>query len=539
MIITNAYLSIIRAKGRNILIAIIIFTIAVSSCIALAIKNAANEAENTGLESKVITGSISVDRQKMMSEMQGSFSSGERNSASGANNNFRSVMQQYQELSLEELLKYSESDYVKDFYYTSSTSLNTSGDVEPYSTESSDSSNDNESPQNQSGNEIGGGRVIRNLGTAMGDINITGYNSENAMTDFMNGNSKITEGEMFNTEESDMNCLVSYEFSIFNGLSVGDKINLSNPNNDEELYTLTIIGIYTNSAATNSSGAFMNILTSMDPANLICVSYPTLSSIITQSKLSAIEITDEMGNSSTSDIREQTNGTYVFANKEDYENFGSSLSDLGLSEYYTLSSMDIENYEASLLPLKNLSSFATILLYIILAVGGIILIVLNIFNIRERKYEVGVLTAIGIKKYKVVLQFVTELLTVSIITIIIGSGIGALASVPVSNAMLASQIESQEASEQSQEQNFGRDGRGINQNGGGPVSVQGGGNLIINNFFGGSSSPVDYVNTVNATVNFVILLQLMGIGILLTVVSSIAGIIFVIRYEPLKILADR
>lgn len=44
-------------------------------------------------------------------------------------------------------------------------------------------------------------------------------------------------------------------------------------------------------------------------------------------------------------------------------------------------------------------------LIVILAIGAIVLIVLNIFNIRERKYEVGVLTAIGMKKSRVAISF--------------------------------------------------------------------------------------------------------------------------------------
>lgn len=34
----------------------------------------------------------------------------------------------------------------------------------------------------------------------------------------------------------------------------------------------------------------------------------------------------------------------------------------------------------------------------ILVIGAVILVVLNIFNVRERKYEIGVLTAMGMKK---------------------------------------------------------------------------------------------------------------------------------------------
>jgi putative ABC transport system permease protein len=69
------------------------------------------------------------------------------------------------------------------------------------------------------------------------------------------------------------------------------------------------------------------------------------------------------------------------------------------------------------------------LLFIVLAIGGVILNVINVFNIRERKYEVGVFTAMGIKKGKVAMQFVTELLCVTLIAIVIGAAVGAAVSV--------------------------------------------------------------------------------------------------------------
>lgn len=52
-IIKNAWKSISRSKGRNILIGIIVAVIAISSCIGLSIRNAAKKAEEQGLESLV------------------------------------------------------------------------------------------------------------------------------------------------------------------------------------------------------------------------------------------------------------------------------------------------------------------------------------------------------------------------------------------------------------------------------------------------------------------------------------------------------
>lgn len=120
----------------------------------------------------------------------------------------------------------------------------------------------------------------------------------------------------------------------------------------------------------------------------------------------------------------------------------------------------MENYESSLVPLNNLSKFALTLLIVVLAVGGVVLVVITLLNVRERKYEIGVLAAIGVNKVKVAAQFTLELLIVTMIGLALGACAGAVASVPVSNQLLASQIEQQQSQQTNQREQFGRDMQG-------------------------------------------------------------------------------
>lgn len=544
LIIRNAMKSISRSKGRNILIGIIVLTIAVSSCIALSIKKAAKEAEEAGLEQVNITASISVDRQKMMEEMRNNTGSDGKPDMSG----MREAMAQYQELSLEELENYAQSDLVKSFYYTQTISMNASDELEPYSTESEDTAS---SAASSFSGTAGGGRGMPGMGMdggqggregpmtfggrAMGDFSVTGYSSEEAMTKFVSGTARITDGSLFALSADDLGCLISSELAAFNSLSVGDSIVLTNPSAEGEAYSFTITGIYTDSTS-GDAGNQMRFSTSQDPANLICVSAESLQWILDYSESVATVSNDDGGNESSTALNGQVAGTYVFADKDSYDAFEEELTNMGLSEYYALTSADANNYASSLVPLQNLSKFATTLLWIILAIGAVILIVLNVFNIRERKYEVGVLTAIGIKKGKVALQFVTELLCVTLAAIVIGAGIGAAASVPVSNSLLAAQVEQQQTQNQSQNENFGRPDEPGNGFAGGGAGMRGG---TMMDMFAGGAQNVTYLDQINATTDFSILLQLIGIGVGLTVLSSLAAVIFVLRYEPLKILSNR
>ena len=515
LIIINAFKSIIRSAGRNILIGIIILTIAVSSCISLAIKSAADSAERDGLNDIEITAIISAPRIIQSRNMQGGSAT--------------SVFDEgLPELTLDELLYYSDSDYVKDFYYTGNSSMNTTGDLEAVSDSNSDSNNN--SSNNSSGFSPQPGMGVQIMGgMALGDFNITAYSSENAMTAFLSGSSKISEGSLFDFESTEYECIINEDLATYNDLVIGDTISLCNPNQESETYEFKITGIYKNEPD-DSVVTMMRL----DPANNIYVSYNTLASISAHSQTVASTVKDRNNNDISTAFANRTNGTFVFSGKNEFEYFDSEARIKGLDSEYSITSMDVEQFEQKIAPIKNLSSFASAMLLIILGVGSLILVVINIFNIRERKYEIGVLTAIGIKKIKVSLQFVFELLTVCLIAIIIGSVIGAVVSVPVSNQLLSSQIETQEQKSSSINQNMGRPD---NAQGNRPSGTRIQSAIPING--GRFNMNVEYIKSINAAINFKIILQMIGIGVILTIISSLVAIVFVMRYEPLKILANR
>jgi len=50
---------------------------------------------------------------------------------------------------------------------------------------------------------------------------------------------------------------------------------------------------------------------------------------------------------------------------------------------------------------------------------------------------------------------------------------------------------------------------------------------------------VDYITEVNSAMNLTVVFQMLGVGLLLTLVASLASVLFIMRYDPLKILANR
>lgn len=571
-ILKNALKCISRSKGRNILIGLIAFVIALSACLGLSIRQAAESAKEDTLEDMTITASISFDRQSMMSGMNTRPDEGGGAEGGGGfdRSQFSSMMEEAESLTLEDYETYAEADTVKDFYYTLTAYFDGSDDLEAVSTDTSTEADASDSeteaaPENSGRGFAGGGTAPGGRGgmTASGDFTVTGYSGENAMTAFLNGTASVSDGQVFEEATTENVCIIPEELAIYNELEVGDVITLTNPASETETYELTIEGIYTSSETNDMS--FSMFGGGQDPANSIYMSAAALQSILDDSESVSSTVTDEdTGMEYETAVTGMLSATYVFADPDDYYQFEEDVYTMGLDDSYTVSSTDISAYESSLTPLNTLSTMAGWFLVVILLIGGVILIVINVFNVRERKYEIGVLTAMGMKKGKVALQFMAEILFVTMIAVILGTAVGAVSSVPVTNTLLATQVESRQTQQAQIEGNFGRggmqqappddSGAGIGADTGadsaadagadnetGSAADTGAQNGEGRGFFGSDfgRGAMNYITEVNSAMNLTVALQMVGIGLLLTLVASAVSVLFVMRYDPLRILANR
>ena len=154
-----------------------------------------------------------------------------------------------------------------------------------------------------------------------------------------------------------------------------------------------------------------------------------------------------------------------------------------------------------------------------LAISAVVLFVINMINIRERKYEIGVFRTIGVSKFKLTMQFVLEILLVSIIMLCIGAICGSLLAKPVGNMLLENEIESSQEETAQISNNFGK---------GGPMDIGHSGTVAVQT-----------IDTIDAVVDVTVIAQLLGIGLALTLVSSLASMISIQRFSPLTILKER
>lgn len=515
-ILKNAFRNIVRNKGRNILIGIVITVIACSCAITLAIRQSATNIVESYKNKYQIEASIGMNRESLMTSLRDGDKTQEE------------MIESFNEIdtiSLEEITKYGELKSVKSYYYTYSLGINAK-DIEEATdslvketTETKTETETKNYPGNGGGpgGFPGGGRTetkrkttttktekIFNERAQNGAFTLVGYNSYEAMTDFIKGNYTITEGNVSDNFE-DSSCVISEELATLNELSVGDKITVVDVNNEKNTYELTITGIYKEN--TDDSSDMANMFSSS--ANEIITNVSFVKNIVDKN--------DE--------LKPTITPTFTFEEENDLEEFKESVTELGLSEYYQITD-NLETVNNATKSITNVKTFATTFLIITLIIGGVVLMVINVINIRERKYEIGVLRTIGMKKHKVSLQFICELFLVGIVSLLLGAGIGSFLSVDIANNLLTNEIQNASTEYDDIAANFGGIPNKDNKKPNDKVSFQG-------------IAEVEQVDKIEAVVDFKVLLQLLGIGLSITLLSSLASMISIHRFSPLTILKER
>ena len=540
-ILKNALTSIKRNKGRNILIGIIIIVISAACAITLAIRESATKIVTAYENRNPLTATIGMNRENLMKSLRDGNKTQEE--MINAFNEIDSITE-------EEIIKYGDSDYLNSFYYTYTLSVDAK-DIkeatdslvkETTTTKTETSTTTRKFPGSTNGKMPGrpdfGGSTsttkkkttttktekIFNEKAQNGAFTLTGYNSYEDMKEFINGDYTIIDGEVSNDFTSN-SCVISEELATLNELKVGDTITIVDPNTNSNTYELVITGIYKEN--TDSSSNMSTMFT--NSANNIITNVNFIKTILEKNEKLEPTITPY----------------FILKDKDSIEGFNNDATEKGLSEYYQITT-NLDEIESATESVDNVKTFATTFLIITLIIGGVVLIVINMINIRERKYEIGVLRTIGMKKSKVSMQFMFELLIVTIFGLMIGAGIGAVSSVKVANMLMANEIENANSKYENIGRNFGREMENkqevkntentSSEESESSKEPQKEDNIKDYDF---GIAKVNEVENINAIVNFNVLLKLLGIGILLTLLSSLASMIAISRFSPLTILKER
>lgn len=210
----------------------------------------------------------------------------------------------------------------------------------------------------------------------------------------------IKEGK--NIEENDKNSIIVHEeFAKQNNLKLGDEVNLELLDIEEsgkiKSHKFKIIGIFSGKKQETYTG-----LSSDFSENMVFVDYSTSQEILNKSENNKIANKILMYSSSAE-------STDLALNK---------LKELKIDESKYFVQKDSNAFEESLESVSGIKHMIKIMTYSIMLGGMVVLSLILILWLRERIYEIGIFLSIGISKIQIIMQFIFELLFISIPSII-------------------------------------------------------------------------------------------------------------------------
>ena len=210
----------------------------------------------------------------------------------------------------------------------------------------------------------------------------------------------IKEGK--NIEENDKNSIIVHEeFAKQNNLKLGDEVNLELLDIEEsgkiKSHKFKIIGIFSGKKQETYTG-----LTSDFSENMVFVDYSTSQEILNKSENNKIANKILMYSSSAE-------STDLALNK---------LKELKIDDSKYFVEKDSNAFEESLESVSGIKHMIKIMTYSIMLGGIIVLSLILILWLRERIYEIGIFLSIGTSKIQIIMQFIFELLFISIPSII-------------------------------------------------------------------------------------------------------------------------
>lgn len=506
-LIKNAFKNVIRHKSRNVMISTMMFAMITCTVLSLVISNTSSAIINDYKEQFSSEVFIQPDIEKLQQEAQNSSNGGP-------------TMVRIPTIDSQILLDLASSSYLKEALATASISVDSST-----ITAIDESDNSTNMPSS------GGLTTVRFNG---GNFTLLG----DSWSEFNEGYRALETGS-FTTKDNEV--VISQELSELNSLVLGDLFTLEStvqvpvPSdvdtstlvdgdtilvNDIEYtveisergttlsrvhtYELEVVGIYTD-VRDEYENSNMPAMAALNNRNQILSTLDTL-----------LNSRYENEQSISIDV------TYYLNNPEDLEYFEAEARALGLPDTYSVST-DEASYNAIVQPVVGMKSIASTFMYVVIGLGIIILLLLTSSAMKERKYEIGVLRAMGMKKSKVVFGLWSEMMILTSLCLVLGLGVGSLLAQPVSSALLENQVASTQ-----QEQVQGP------QIGGGPQT-------------GGASRPgiltpsanVTPISEITVSIDGTTILQIILLALFFASISSIVSIAQITKYEPMKILMER
>ncbi|PQZ57570.1 permease [Bacillus sp. MYb209] len=312
---------------------------------------------------------------------------------------------------------------------------------------------------------------------------------------FKNGKSKIIDGKPITEQMKDQNvALMEKRLAELNNLKVGDKVKVQSGDKKETL-EVEIIGIY----ETNEQAMGQQAPPIMDPANKLYMPHSTLKKLEAGEGMSSIQV-----------VYLLNDPQYIDAFKKE-----AKKSDIDFN-YFKLDAHD-SLYKQMIGPIENISSTSQIIIYIVSIAGAIILGLIIMLSIKARRKEMGILLSIGEKKWKLMAQFVVEVVCIAVLAFGLSLATGAKVSQFIGDNLLSNEIST--ASEEKE----------TPQSSTSTVMVSGPGGAL-------QKQTEDPIDKIDVSVTGEDVGKMGGIGLAIAVLATLLPALSILRLNPKQIL---
>lgn len=299
--------------------------------------------------------------------------------------------------------------------------------------------------------------------------------------------------------------MINETLAVENDVSVGDSITIESATDEDTTVKLKVVGIYKTTSSGDDQAQNFSFL---NPYNKLYTPYTATAALKGDDYKNTID-----------------SAVYYMDDAKNMDAFVKAAKKTSIDfNTYTLNTND-QLYQQMVGPIENVASFSKNVVYLVSVAGAVILGLIVMMSIRERKYEMGVLMAIGEKRWKLIGQFLTEILIVAVIAIGLASVTGNLVANQLGNQLLSQQISSSSDSTQT----------ASGQNG----QMPSGGGGMGGGMFGHNSANVDVIDSLNVAVSMNDMLVLGGIGIIIAIIATLLPSISVLRLHPKTILTKQ
>lgn len=226
-------------------------------------------------------------------------------------------------------------------------------------------------------------------------VMMNGITASKSNIDFKSEVLKLEKGR--HIEENDKNKIMIHEkFAELNNVNLGDKIKLSQ---EGETLELEIVGIYSGDKTNTFNGLSSDFI-----ENTVYTDYESsqeLSNLIANNKVTSVE--------------------YGVEDPTKLDDVIKAVENLGINNL--MLSKSNKNYDLVTSSVESITKITNMIRIGSVVVGVVILSLILMFWVRERTYEIGILLSLGTSKVNLVLQFIVEVLLVTIVGLMIALGI--------------------------------------------------------------------------------------------------------------------